>query len=70
MFFNAALFSTVLLVPAVLAVPSGIGGSIARSQPQVTDYANFTGAVLAVSNVRTILHGLFCDCHRSHLYLV
>ena len=69
MLFNAALFNTLLLVPAVLAVPPGLGASVARLQSRDVE-TNLTGAYIAAGNVRSIFHGVFCDCHRSYPHLV
>ena len=71
MFFNVALFSTLFLVPAVLAVPLGIGASVARLQSRdVGTESDLAGAFFGAGNVRSIFHGLFCDRHRSHPHLV
>ena len=87
MLFNFALFSSLLLVPAVLAVPSALGARIARRregrQSQLnsrieqtagvvsnTQYSeNWAGAVWAEGNVRSVFHGLFCNRHRSRVYI-
>jgi hypothetical protein len=77
MLFNIALFSSLLLVPAVLAVPSASGASIERlcerrqshwqpgrrgvSDPEYISI--WAGAILSRDNVRNIFYGLFCDSH-------
>ena len=81
MLFNVAFFSSLLLIPVVLAVPHALGASVARlrerrlSQPgsyivdAVSDtqyYSSWAGASLSEGNVRSIFHGLFCDRHLSH----
>ena len=80
MLFNVAHFSSLLLVPAVLAVPSALEASIARlrerrlSQPgnrfvgaaSHTTSVNYAGAVVTEDAVRSIFHGLFCNRYRSH----
>ena len=58
MLLNVALFSSVLLVPAVLVVPSALGASVAQSQLNSRQAVQpipdgWAGAIITNDNVRS-----------------